>query len=284
VAGALQPKPPPPLEASSPFTAEQLVHLGNALSQLCGNYPPRFLEIYQEQLSLAIPCLSQEECELVSPTLAMSQLMHDPLRRAFLERCAQIEAGKPAFLERLEEGAAPDISTYHKQVASQRRRSKYFRNVYIIEASIRKDTFSFFASLPADVRAYLDRLHADACQLSHEGVSSFTSQVAAVLDQLGVVCDTGRMCGPICLHVVSKSTNPHADCDEVVYECSDTSSFYSLPQDDRSKPRQLTATSKMRHRLLQRLGVQLRHISIWEWQDMTEAQRINYMVKLQSLQ
>mmetsp|Transcript_73961 Transcript_73961/g.230127 ORF Transcript_73961/g.230127 Transcript_73961/m.230127 type:complete len:192 (-) Transcript_73961:20-595(-) len=41
---------------------------------------------------------------------------------------------------------------------------------------------------------------------------------------------------------------------------------------------------QLRHRLLQRLGIQLTHISCWEWQQMGEAQRVNYMVKLQSLQ
>jgi len=54
-------------------------------------------------------------------------------------------------------------------------------------------------------------------------------------------------------------------------------------KDDKGASPQLTASTKLRHRLLQRLGVQLVHINIWEWQHMGEAQRVNYMVKLQSL-
>jgi hypothetical protein len=241
------------------------------------------MEIYQEQLALAIPRLTAEECELVCPTLAMSQLMHDPLRRAFLERCAQVEAGKPLSADELVDSAAPDIAQYQIDADRRRRRAKNLRNVYIIEASVRKETFSFFSSLPPEIRSYLDRLHADAARLQHEGTHTFSAQVATVLDQLGLCCETTRMSGPLGLHVVAKATNPRADCQEIAYECSDTSAFYRLRPDKGAVP-ELTALSKIRHRLLQRLGVQLTHISIWEWQQMSEAQRVNYMVKVQSLQ
>lgn len=254
-----------------------LVFLGNALSRLGAKHPARFMEIFQEQLALAIPRLTQEECELVCPTLAMSQLMHDPLRRTFLERCAQVEAGKPFSADGLG-GVAPDIALYHQDADRRRRRAKNFRNIYITEASVRKETFSFFSSLPSEVRAYLDRLHADAAQLPYEDATPFSAQVADVLDQLGLCCDTQRMSGPLGLHVVATSNK------EIVYECSDASFFYRLPQDDRNAVPQPTAWAKTRQRLLQRLGVQLTHLSIWEWQQMSEAQRINYMVKLQSLQ
>jgi hypothetical protein len=279
--GGLVPTAPPHVAAEllALFNAEQLVHLGNALSRLGAKHPLRFLEVYQEQLALAIPRLTQEECELVCPTFAMSQLMHDPLRRAFLERCAQQDAGKPLSGD-LGGSAAPDIASYQKEASRQQRRVKYLRNIYIIEASVRKETFSFFSSLSAEVRTYLDRVHASASQLTHEGATSFSSQVAAVLDQLGVSCDTGQMCGPLGLHIVVKATG-RVDCKEVVYECSDSSAFYIVPNDDKGKVQQLTAWSKLRHRLLQRLGKQLIHISIWEWQQMSDAQRVNYMVKLQ---
>merc|ERR1719310_978935 len=268
MSSALAPMPPaaPIQEAPAPFNGEQLVHLGNALSRLGAKHPTRFMDIYQEQLALAIPRLTQEECELVCPTLAMSQLMHDPLRRAFLERCAQVDAGKPfSATGDIAGGAAPDIAQFQQDVDRRKRRTKNFRNIYVIEASVRKETFSFFSSLPAEVRTYLDRLHADASQLAHEGANAFSSQVAAVLDQLGVSCDTRRMAGPLDLHVVAKATNPRAECQEVVYECSDSSSFYRLRQDDRGAAPQLTAWAKLRQRLLQRLGVQLTHISITEW-------------------
>merc|ERR1719401_627944 len=93
--GGCVPVPPPPAatEAPAPFSAVQLIQLGNSLSQLGAKHPPRFMDIFQEQLTLAIPRLTAEECELVSPTFAMSQLMPDSLRRSFLERCAKVDAG-----------------------------------------------------------------------------------------------------------------------------------------------------------------------------------------------
>lgn len=274
---------PPPAEAPSPFDGAQLIHLGNALSRLGAKHQARFMELYQEQLLLAIPRLTQEECELVCPSLAMSQLMPDPLRRAFLERCAQVEAGKPFAAS--ETAIAPDIAQYQLEADSRRRRAKNFRNVYLLEAAVRKETFSFFTSLPAEVRAYLDKLHADAALLTHEGTNALAAQVAAVLEQLGLCCDTNRMAGPVGLHVVARShVNPRAESQEIVYECSDETFFYRLPHEKKNEVPQLTAYAKTRQRLLQRLGVQLTHISIWEWQQMSEAQRINYMVKMQSLQ
>jgi len=270
-------------EVPAPFNAAQLVHLGNALSRLSAKPATRFLEIYQEQLALAIPLLRQEECELVCPTLAMSQLMPDSLRRAFLDRCAQVGAGAPVTDE-LGGGAAPDIAAYQKEADRKRKRDKYFRNLYIIEASIRKETFSFFSSLPAEVRTYLDGLHAGASQITHEGTTMFSSQVAVVLDQLGMNCVTDQMCGPLGLHVVVKNLNPRAGGKDVVYECSDASAYYTRPDGDKTTEPQLTSWSKIRHRMLQRLGVELKHISIWEWQQMNDSQRVNYMVKLQSFE
>mmetsp|Transcript_34435 Transcript_34435/g.67917 ORF Transcript_34435/g.67917 Transcript_34435/m.67917 type:complete len:821 (-) Transcript_34435:109-2571(-) len=275
----------PPPEAPSPFNAEQLIRIGNALSQLSSQHPPRFIEVYHEQFALAIPRMTREECELVNPTLAMSPLMHDPLRRSFLERCAQVDAGNPLQPANVQSGgAAPDISQFQMEAAVRQRRLKHFRNVYIIEMSIRKETFSFFSSLPSEVRAYLDGLHAGSKALNHEGSSTLASQVAAVLDQLGVSCKLDSMAGALSLHVVAQATNPLAERSEIVYECSDYDAFYATRQDDRGATPQHTSWAKLRHRLLQRLGTQLTHIGIWEWKQMSEAQRVNYMVKVQSLQ
>eukprot|EP00442_Polarella_glacialis_P017983 CAMPEP_0115050794 /NCGR_PEP_ID=MMETSP0227-20121206/1982_1 /TAXON_ID=89957 /ORGANISM="Polarella glacialis, Strain CCMP 1383" /LENGTH=784 /DNA_ID=CAMNT_0002434689 /DNA_START=101 /DNA_END=2455 /DNA_ORIENTATION=- len=276
--------PPAPSqpEVCAPFNASQLVHIGNALSQLGAKYLARFMEVFQEQLAIAIPQLTQEECELVSPALATSQLMHDPLRRAFLERCAQVDAG--AKMPTGGGSAAPDIASYQQEAGDRRRRLKNFRNIFVFEASVRKETFSFFTSLPAEVRTYLDRVHADAAALSHEGTGTLSAQVAAVLDQLGVSCELNRMAGPTGLHVVAKATNPRSGASEIVYECSDVGAYCAPRQDDRGAAPQLTTVTRLRHKLLQRLGIQLEHINVWEWQHLSEAQRVNYMVKLQSLQ
>merc|ERR1719215_1954847 len=126
----------------------------------------------------------------------MSPLMHDPLRRSFLERCAQVVAGKPlASSDVPSGGAAPDISLYQMEAPVRQRRLKHFRNIYIIEMSVRKETFSFFSSLPADVRAYLDGLHTGSKALGHGGSNTLASQVATVLDQLGVSCKLDNMAG-----------------------------------------------------------------------------------------
>lgn len=274
---------PPPAEAASPFSAKELIQLGNALSRLSAKCPARFIEVYQEQLSLVLPRLSAEECEEVCPTLAVSQLMHDPLRRTFLERCAQVDAGRPIPVWEGDHGAAPEIGAYQKEEARRQRRLKHFRNIYAIEASVRKETFSFFTSLPAEVKTYLDKLHAESAQLPHEGQSAFAQQVAGVLDQLGVSCDLSRMSGPLSLHVVVKSPNPRVDIGQMIYECSDTSDFYVVKHDKKDVAQELTALTKFRHKLLQRLGVTLVHIDIFEWKQMGEAQRVNFMVKQQQV-
>lgn len=281
-AGMAPVPPSTPPQVLGPFSALQLVQIGNALSQLGAKHPTRFLDVFQEQLAVAIPQLTADECEMVHPTFAMSQLMHDPLRRAFLERCMQVDAGKP--LGALPSDAVPDIAQHQLLTADLRRRTKNFRNIYVNEAAVRKETFSFFSSLPAEVRAYMDKLHACSARFSHEGQSTLVAQVAGVLDQLGVQCDLTRMAGPLSLHIVAKATNPRAELKEVVYECSDATAFYAVRQDDKGKAPQHTSFAKLRHRFVERLGIQLHHIGIWEWQQLSEAQRVNYMVKLQSLQ
>eukprot|EP00930_Biecheleria_cincta_P045539 TRINITY_DN31382_c0_g1_i1.p1 TRINITY_DN31382_c0_g1~~TRINITY_DN31382_c0_g1_i1.p1 ORF type:complete len:841 (+),score=157.67 TRINITY_DN31382_c0_g1_i1:272-2524(+) len=281
--GLPQPTPPaakPQPDAPAPFNASQLIHIGNALTQLSAKHSSRFMDIYQEQLSIALPRLTQEECELVSLALATSPLMPDQLRRTFLERCAQVDAG--AALQAHTATAAPDIEKYQREFSAWKQREKHFRNIFMIEASVRKETFSFFSSLPPEVRAHLDRVHADAETLKHEGTGALAASVAAVLEQLGVSCDLTKMVGPLSLHVVCKATNPRSELKEIVYECSETDAFCAPRQDDKGAVPQYTTVTKLRHKLLKRLGVQLVHINMWEWNQMSEAQRINYMVKVQS--
>lgn len=275
------PPTPPPPEAPSPFRAEQLIHIGNALTALGANPSARFLDIFQSQFGLAIARMTFQECELVSPALATSQFMPDSLRRAFLVRCAEVDAGQPLPLD--EDAAMPDIADYQRIVAVRQRRKKHHINIFLVESSIRKETFSFFTSLPPEVRSYLDRLHERAGSLPPDAPSTLALQVASVLEQLGVVCEVNRRSGPLCLHVVAKATNPHKDAADVIYECNDAQAFYIARQDDKGATPRPTAHTRFRHRLLQRLRLQLIHINIWEWQVMGDAQRINYMVKLQSL-
>jgi len=285
--GGKQITPPttPPPAAPAPFSPEQLVQLGNALSLLEAKHQPRFMEVFQEQLTLAIPRFSAEVCELVSPVFALSQLMPDPLRRAFLDRCTEVEAGLPleSIIGIHQTKAQVDIPTYQQEAAQRKRRAKYVRNIYVIEASVRKEQFSFFSSLPDKVKAYLDRIHEDALKLPKEPEGLLAQQVAEVLSQLGVSCELGRPVGPLGLHLVVKATNPRANSDEIVYECCDLDAYYMDQHAGKNGPPQLTAYYQFRQKLLKRMGIKLVHIDVWEWKNMSDAHRVNYMVKLQSL-
>merc|ERR1719281_1020774 len=268
----------PPPTAPSPFSPEQLVQLANALSLLEAKHQPRFMEVFQEQLTLAISRLSAEVCELVSPVFALSQLMPDPLRRAFLDRCTEVEAGLPleSIIGIHQTKAQVDIPTYQQEAAQRKRRAKYVRNIYVIEASVRKEQFSFFSSLPDKVKAYLDRIHEDALKLPKEPEGLLAQQVAEVLSQLGVSCELGRPVGPLGLHLVVKATNPRANSDEIVYECCDLDAYYMDQHAGKNGPPQLTAYYQFRQKLLKRMGIKLVHIDVWEWKNMSDAHRVNY--------
>ncbi|CAJ1388683.1 unnamed protein product [Effrenium voratum] len=202
-------------------------------------------------------------------------LMPDALRRAFLERCAEVDAGSPLVAP--DDAVAPDIAKYQQDAEIFRRRSHSFRNIFVIEASLRKETWAFFTSLPAEVRSYLDRVQDTCKELRHQGANSFAKQVAEVLGQLGVVCELNRMAGPLELHLVVKAVGDT----EIVYECCEADAYCAARQDQRTSPP--TVETKLRQKLLQRMGYQLVHMNVWEWNRLSEAQRINYMVKLQSL-
>ncbi|OLQ08626.1 putative E3 ubiquitin-protein ligase HERC2 [Symbiodinium microadriaticum] len=173
------PAPPSKPRGPAPFTARMLVQIGNSLAQLSSKYATRFMDAYQEQLAMAVPSFTQEECELVTPALALSQLMPDTLRRAFLERCAEVDAGAP--LPEPAANVAPDIDRYQKDSAELRRRSKSYQNLFILEASLRKETFAFFTSLPAEVRSYLERIHDRASTLPLPPQGPFAQQVGILL-------------------------------------------------------------------------------------------------------
>eukprot|EP00435_Cladocopium_sp_Y103_P073882 s200_g45.t1 len=267
-----------PKPALAPFSGRMLIQIGNCLTQLGAKHPSRFMDVYQEQIAIAIPSLSQEDCELVTPCLAASPLLPDALRRAFLERCAEVDAGAPLVAP--EASATPEIARYQRDAEVYRRRAKHWRNIFMIEASIRKETWAFFSSLPAEVRSYLDRVHERSKELKHPKPLGFAAEVATVLDQLGVPT-WSTMAGPLEVHLV-QANHPGVEAEDVVYECNEAEAYCAMRQEDRTP--QLTMATKLRHKLLQRLGLQLVHINYWEWSRLSEAQRINYMVKLQARQ
>lgn len=253
---------------------------------LNGKHQARFVEVLQEELTKAIPLLSREECEMVHPSFAISALVNDTLKRAFLERCAEVRAGLSfpglagAPAEKSE--ATPDIPSFQREREALQRRQKHISNVFTVEASVRKETFSFYASLPAEVRSYLDELKEGAMQLPAEECNLLTLQVAEVFSQLGLQYSLGKRVGSVAQHIVVQGTNPHTGEKERTYECSDMDAYYA-DKSDKDEP-EFTAATKLRHRLLDRMGVHLTHINIWEWRRLSEAQRVNYLVKLHSFQ
>jgi len=252
----------------------------NAASLLETKWSTRVLAVVQDAMGKLIPSMTAEVCEMVHPCTVLA-VMNDALKRQYLERCAATGAGIVA--SRFEaDSAAPDINAHAAAREAQRRRDKRIRNVYTTEFCIRKESFSFFSSLPQEVRAHLGKLKEGAEQLPVEESGGLAGQVAEILSQLGVSYRMGVNCGPFQLHIVAEGTNPLGEKTRV-YECNETSAYYATEHAAVEEPA-LTAETKLRQRLLQRMGVKVTVIDAWQWRGMSEAQRINHLVKLHSFQ
>jgi hypothetical protein len=242
-----------------PFSPDQLLQIGNALALLDARPPARFVETFQEEIAIAIPELSREECEMASPVFFLT-LLNDKLKRAFLERCADVQAGL-------------DVPWRSAETASKSR-LEHIGQIYMIELSVRKETFSFYSSLSAEVRAYLDGLHETAPQLPREPPSTFATEVGRVLDQLGVQYETSaRKHGALATHVLAEGTNITRE--QVFYECVGEDQHFAYSTT-------LTPAAKLRQRLFDRLGVKLSYLYVREWSALSDAQRVNHVVKLHS--
>jgi hypothetical protein len=259
-AGALAPEPPfteAPVEG--PFSPLQLLQIGNALALLDARPPARFVETFQEEFATAIPQLGREDCEMASPVFVLT-LLNDKLKRAFLERCADVQAGL-------------DVP-WRTADAGSKSRLENIGQIYLLELSVRKETFSFYSSLSAEVRAYLDGLHETAPQLPRDPPSTFAEQVGRVLDQLGVQYETSaRKHGALATHVLAEGTNITRE--QVFYECVGEDHYFAYSTT-------LTPAAKLRQRLFDRLGVKLSYLYVREWSALSEAQRVNHIVKLHS--
>jgi len=257
-----------------PFTAQQLVKIGNAIALLDARPSGRFVETYQDEMARAIPALSRDHCEQTSPVLVLA-FFNDKLKRAFLERCAEVQAGMDVpWRAAGAEGPAPDLEQRSAAEEARRRRCKHIANVYVLEQSVRKETFSFYSSLPVDVRAYLDGLHESAGELPTPAPSAFATEVGTVLEQLGVQFRlSARAHGALDTHVLAEGTNITRE--PVHYECVGEESYFAHTST-------LTPAAKLRHRLFERLGVKLTRLYLAEWQNLSEAQRVNTIVKLHS--
>jgi hypothetical protein len=256
-----------------PFTAQQLVKIGNAIALLDARPSGRFVETYQDEMARAIPNLSRDHCEQTSPVLVLA-FFNDKLKRAFLERCAEVQAGMDVPWRAAEAEVAPDLEQRSAAEEARRRRCKHIANVYVLEQSVRKETFSFYSSLPVDVRAYLDGLHESAGELPTPAPSAFATEVGGILEQLGVQFRlSARAHGALDTHVLAEGTNITRE--PVHYECIGEESYFAHTST-------LTPAAKLRHRLFERLGVKLTKLYMSDWQNLSEAQRVNTIVKLHS--
>ncbi|CAJ1440905.1 unnamed protein product, partial [Effrenium voratum] len=112
-----------------------MVKTANALAALECRSQPKFVEHFNRHFEHRIEELDPELCCMVSPVF-MVNYMSDALRRSFLKRCAEAQAGFT--------GEAP------------------IRNLACIELALRKEQHSLVASLPQFVVRYLEKVRAQS--------------------------------------------------------------------------------------------------------------------------
>lgn len=266
----------PPDSHEPPLSAIQLVKIGSALAELDAKPNGRVVDLYHEELTRALPTMTRAELEAASPSLVLT-LFNDKLRRAYLDRCLEVGAGMDipsAADSRWADKQAPDVKEFNEEMEARRKRLKHLSNIYTTELSVRKETFSFYASLGNEMKMYLDSLHEAASSLPAEEPSNLARQVGSVLEQLGVDFELSARQGPVCLHICAQGTNLSGS-KQVVYECVDSDMVYHGTHT-------LTPSSKLRHRLIERMGFKLTMIYAWEWLKLSESERVNTVVKLHS--
>jgi len=267
--------------------ARLLVKTANAFAALECRSQPRFVEHFLRHMEHRIEELDADLCCLVS-TLFVVNYMGDSLRRAYLKRCAETQAGFQG-------------PTYE------------LRNLACTELAIRKEHHSFAVSLPAYVGRFLEKVRQHAqfdkwgsvvlppavapdgpkgSQRADMSVSLlrkastatggqrgdvFNSDmhrdVSACLTHLGIEHENGVLCGPYLLDVVALDmVNPHR---RIVYEVNSPHHYYEGTQ-------ALTAEKRLRHRMLVRLGHKKLHmVNAEDWRLLTAAQKMTFLLKLQ---
>lgn len=115
------------------LSSRLLVKTANALAALECRSQPKFVEHFNRHFEHRIEELDAELCCMVSPVFLVNY-MGDSLRRAFLKRCAEVQAGFG--------GGFP------------------IRSLACIELALRKEQHSLVASLPPFVVRYLEKVRA----------------------------------------------------------------------------------------------------------------------------
>jgi hypothetical protein len=266
-----------------------LVKTANAFAALECRSNQRFVEHFLRHIEHRIQELDAEMCCKVSPLLVINY-MNDSLRRAYLKRASEVQAGFQGSLEEC-------------------------RNLACTEFCLRKEHHSLVSSLPAYVGRYLDKLKQHAAFdrwgtihiLSHHAPngpkgnsghdtnralqqkastveggkkvdvhsSEMHKDVSACLTHLGIEHESGVLCGPYLLDCVAiDMVNPSK---RIVYEVNAPHHFYEGTN-------QLIAEKRVRHRMLGRLGQKLHMINAEDWMKLTSAQKMTFMLQQQQTQ
>lgn len=270
------------------LTIRLLVKTANALAALECRSQPKFVEHFNRHFEHRIEELDEEMSCMVSPVFLVNY-MSDALRRSFLKRCAEIQAGFS--------GEWP------------------IRNLACMELALRKEQHSLVASLPSFVVRYLEKVKAqsefdkwgsvvlpstvapdgprgdDRHELSvallrkaagTKGNSTsdvFSSEmhrdVSACLTHLGIEHENGVVTGPYLLDIVAKDmVNPAR---RIIYEVNSPHHFYE-------GTKALVADKRLRHRLLGRLGHQLHMVNAADWRPLSAAAKMTFLLKIQQEQ
>jgi len=269
--------------------ARLLVKTANAFAAVECRSQPKFVEHFLRHMEHRIEELDAPLCCMVTPVF-IAHYMSDALRRAFLKRCAETQAGFHGALYEL-------------------------RNMACSELLLRKEHHSFLVSLPAYVGRYLEKVRhhahfdkwgsvtlpvaaapngpkgaeqADVSLSLQRKASTATGgqkgdvfssdmhrDVSACLTHLGIEHENGVLCGPYLLDIVALDmVNPSK---RIVYEVNSPHHYYEGTQ-------ALTADKRLRHRLLGRLGQKLHMVYATDWRPLSAAQKMTHMLKLQQAQ
>jgi hypothetical protein len=266
--------------------AKLLIKAANAFTALECRSQPKFVEHFLRHIEHRIEELDGELCCMVSP-LCVSSFMSDALRRAYLKRCSETQAGFTGAMELI-------------------------RNLAVTELLLRKEHHSFLASLPSYVNRFLAKVrsHADfdgwgavslpalphpdgpkgtpraemSLALQRKASTAKGGQtgdvfnsdmhrdVSACLSHLGIEHENGALCGPFLLDIVAiDMVNP---AKRIVYEVNSPHHYYESTQI-------ITAEKRLRQRLLGRLGQKLHQVHAHDWRALSSGQKMKFMLSLQ---
>eukprot|EP00929_Paragymnodinium_shiwhaense_P050141 TRINITY_DN25272_c0_g1_i1.p1 TRINITY_DN25272_c0_g1~~TRINITY_DN25272_c0_g1_i1.p1 ORF type:complete len:1091 (-),score=277.20 TRINITY_DN25272_c0_g1_i1:66-3098(-) len=271
--------------------ARLLVKTANAFASLECRSQPKFVEHFLRHMEHRINELDAELCCLLS-TLFVSSYMTDALRRAYLKRCAETNAG------------------FHNEEYDM------LRNLACTELVMRKEHHSFIKTVPQYVTRYLEKVknhayldgwasvtlpmplgpdgpkgqhRADLSNSLQAKASSMKSgrakdvfssdmhrDVSACLNHLGIEHENGVLCGPFLLDVVALDmVNPSK---RIVYEVNAPHHYYEGTET-------VVVDKRLRQRMLSaRCGQKLHVVHAHDWRALSSAQKMNHLLKLQQAQ